>query len=84
MRSALWPSYPSAKHKTEHFGFSQTLFGNTHLGFPQEELKVPATQDAVVFDVARQMDCTGTVHCGVDIHVAVDHIQVFLLVLSEK
>ncbi len=48
--------------------------GRTHLGFPQEELQVPAAQDAVVLDVAREMHSAGAVYGAVNLHVAVDGV----------
>lgn len=56
----------------------------SHLGFSQEELKVSAAQDAVVLDVAGQVDCAGAVYRPVDLHVAVDDVQVLPLVLESK
>lgn len=53
----------------------------THLGLSQEELQVSSAQDAVVLHVAREVDGAGAVHGAVDLHVAVDEVQVFLLVL---
>ena len=58
--------------------------GRTHLGFPEKELQVPAAQDAVVLDVARQVHGAGAVHGAVNLHVAVDGVQVFLLILELK
>lgn len=53
------------------------------LGFPEEELQVAPTQDAVVLDVAGQVHGAGAVHGAVHLHVAVDGVQVLLLVLLE-
>lgn len=53
----------------------------THLGFSQEELQVPPAEDAVVLDVAREVHGAGAVHGAVHLHVAVDDVQVLLLVL---
>lgn len=55
----------------------------TDLSFPEEELQVPPTQDAVVLDVAGQVHGAGAVHGAVHLHVAVDCVQVLLLVLLE-
>lgn len=57
--------------------------GGTDLGFPEEELQVAAAQDAVVLDVAGQVHGAGAVHGAVHLHVAVDGVQVLLLVLRE-
>lgn len=57
--------------------------GQTHLGFPEEELQVSAAQDAVVLDVAREVHGAGTVHGAMDLHVAVDGVQVLLFVLEQ-
>lgn len=59
----------------------QSLNQRTNLGFPEQELQVPAAQDAVVLDVARQVHGAGAVHGAVHFHVAVDGVQVLLLVL---
>jgi hypothetical protein len=53
------------------------------LGLPEEELQVSAAQDAVVLDVAGQVDGAGAVHGAVHLHVAVDEVQVLLLVLRQ-
>lgn len=55
----------------------------THLGFSEEELQVSAAQDAVVLDVAREVHGAGPVHSAVNLHVAVDNVKVFLLVLKQ-
>jgi len=56
----------------------------SHLGFSEEDLQVPAAQDAVVLDVAREVHGAGAVHGAVDLHVAVDGVQVFLFVLEQR
>lgn len=56
----------------------------THLGFSEEELKVSATQDAVVLHVAREVHGAGAVHGAVHLHVAVDDVEVFLFVLVKN
>lgn len=55
----------------------------TDLGFSEEELQVPAAQDAVVLDIAGQVHSAGAVHGAVDLHVAVDGVQVLLFVLQQ-
>lgn len=55
----------------------------THLGLPEEELQVSATQDPVVLDVAGQVHGAGAVHGAMHLHVAVDDVQVFLLILGQ-
>lgn len=52
-------------------------------GFSEEELQVSTTEDAVVFDVAGNVHCAGSVHGAMDLHVVVDCIQVFLFVLEQ-
>lgn len=47
-------------------------------------MQVPAAQDAVVLDVAREVHGAGAVHGAVDLHVAVDDVKVFLFVLEQK
>ncbi|KAA8579559.1 hypothetical protein FQN60_006652 [Etheostoma spectabile] len=58
----------SAQHNT-------TRAGETHPGFPEEELQVSAAQDAVVLDVARKVHGAGAVHGAMDVHVAVDGVK---------
>lgn len=55
----------------------------THFGFSEEELQVSATQDAVVLNVAREVHSAGAMHSAVNLHVAVDNVKVFLLVLEQ-
>lgn len=62
---------------------AQTKKKRADLCFPEEELQVSAAQDAVVLDVARKVHGAGPVHCAVDLHVAVDGVQVFLSVLEQ-
>lgn len=54
-----------------------------YLGFSEEELQVSTTEDAVVFDVAGNVHCAGSVHGAMDLHVVVDCVQVFLSVLEQ-
>lgn len=63
---------------------SKKLRATPHLGFSQQELQVSAAQDAVVLDVAGQIDGAGTVHRPVDLRVAVDDVQVPLLTLQQR
>lgn len=56
----------------------------SHLRFSQEELKVSAAKDAVVLNVAREVHGAGAVYCAVNLHVAVNDVQVLLLVLKNK
>lgn len=55
-----------------------------HLGLPEEELKVSATQNAVVLHIAGNVHGAGPVHGAVDLHVVVDGVQVFLFFLKPK
>lgn len=55
---------------------------NSHLCFSQEELQVSTAQNAVVLDVAREVNGAGAVHGAVNLHVAVNDVQVLLLVLK--
>lgn len=55
-----------------------------HLGFSEEELQVSATQNAVVLHVAGNVHRAGAVHGAVHLHVVVDGVQVFLLILKRK
>lgn len=75
------------------FFFScETIYSWTHLGLSEEELQVSAAQDAVVPDVAREVQGAGAVHGAahgavdgaVDLHVAVDDVEVFLFVLEQN
>lgn len=54
-----------------------------YLGFSKEELQVSTTEDAVVFDVAGNVHCAGSVHGAMDLHVVVDCLQVFHFVLEQ-
>lgn len=38
----------------------------------------------MILDVAREVHCAGAVHRAVDLHVAVDNVQVFLFVLEQN
>lgn len=56
----------------------------THPGFPEEELQVSATQDAVVLHIAGNVHGAGPVHGAVDLHIVVDGVQVFLFLLEQR
>lgn len=71
---------PSGIHFRQKRAFVSLHF---HLGFPQQELQVPAAQDAVVLHVAGQVHVAGAVHGAVNLHVAVDDVQVLLFVLEQ-
>lgn len=53
-----------------------------HLGLSEEELQVSAAQYPVVLDVAGEVYGAGAMHGAVHLHVAVDDVQVLLLVLQ--
>lgn len=86
----LWLLQPPSKNCSHYFPqgsffhVRQFKVRIPHLRFSQEELKVSATKDAVVLNVAREVHGAGAVYCAVNLHVAVNDVQVLLLVLKNK
>lgn len=85
----LWLLQPPTKNCSHVLLFPSRLIFRfkvriSHLRFSQEELKVSAAEDAVVLNVAREVHGAGAVYCAVNLHVAVNDVQVLLLVLKNR
>lgn len=53
----------------------------SYFGLPEQELQVSSAEDAVVLDVAGQVDRAAAMDGCVDLHVRVDDVQILLLIL---
>lgn len=55
-----------------------------YFGLTEQELQVSSAEDAVVFDVAGQMDSAAAMDSCVHLHVRVDDVQVLLFILQHR